>query len=62
MLGDFALENEDFLVSEGAHGPNFLFSQKIEDKLNSEWNYAVIVKLIGKPNVENAYKFMFDAQ
>lgn len=61
MLGDFTLENDDFLVSEGSRGPSFLFSQKVEDKLNSEWNCAVIVKLMGKPNVENAYKFMFDA-
>lgn len=61
MLGDFTLEEDDFVTSKGARGPSFLFSQKVEDKLNSEWNCAVIVKLMGKPNVENAYKFMFDA-
>lgn len=61
MLGDFVLEDEDFQVSDGSRGPSFCFSSKVEEKLNSEWNCAVIVKLMGKPNVENAYKFMFDA-
>lgn len=60
MLGDFVLEDADVQVSEGPGGPDIRFSQKVEAKLNFEWNCAVIVKLMGKPNSENAYKFMFD--
>lgn len=36
------------MVSEGSRGPSFRFSQKVEDKLNSEWNCVLIVKFMGK--------------
>lgn len=42
MLGDFTLEEEDFVASKGTRGPSFLFSQKVEDKLNSEWNCQIL--------------------
>lgn len=61
MLGDFVLEEEDFQVSEDSRGPSFCFSSKVEEKLYSKWNCVVIVKLMGKPNIDNAYTFMFDA-
>lgn len=61
MLGDFALEEDDFQISEGTRGPKFKFSKEVEEKLNFEWNNAVIVKLMGKLNTANAYKFMFDS-
>lgn len=60
MLGDFVLEDDDVQVSECPRGPDIRFSQKVEAKLNFEWNCTVIVKLMGKPNSENAYKFMFE--
>lgn len=60
MIGDFVLEEDDVQISEGPRGPDISFSQKVEEKLNCEWNCAVIVKLMGKPNSENAYKFMFE--
>lgn len=60
MLVNFVLEDDDVQVSECPRGPDIRFSQKVEAKLNFEWNCAVIVKLMGKPNSENAYKFMFE--
>lgn len=61
MIDDFALDEEDVQISTCDHGPNIDFSQKVEDKLDCEWNCAVIVKLMGKPNSENAFKFMLDS-
>lgn len=61
MTCDFSIEDDDFQVSKGVKGPKFQFSNKVEEKLNLEWNSAVIVKLMGRPNTANAYKFMFDS-
>lgn len=60
MLGDFVLEDEDVEILKGPHGPEMSLSHEVEEKLNFEWNCVVIVKLMGKPNSKNAYKFMFD--
>ncbi|XP_062007348.1 uncharacterized protein LOC133724601 [Rosa rugosa] len=58
MLGDFTLEDDDYEISEGKRGPNISFSQKVEEKLNLDWNCAAIVKLMGNPKSDNAFEFM----
>ena len=50
-----------FRFWEGVMGPKFQFSNKVDEKLNFEWNTAVIVKLMGRPNTANAQQFMFDS-
>lgn len=61
MLGDFVLEDEDVEILDGPHGPEISFSHKVEEQLKFEWNCVLIVKLMGRPNSDNAYKFMFDS-
>lgn len=48
-------------VSDGKLGPNICFSYRVNDTLDLEWRCAVIVKLMGKPNSTNAWKFMLDS-
>lgn len=58
MLGDFVLEDDDYQICSGIRGLNIDFSPKVEDKLNLEWSCAAVIKLIGRPHSENAFKFM----
>lgn len=58
---NFEWTDDDALYSQGKSGPNVRFSQRVKDKLALEWRCAVVVKLMGKPNTQNAYKFMFDS-
>lgn len=58
MLGDFVLEDDDFHIYSGTRGRNIDFSHKVEDKLNLEWGCAAIIKLMGRPHSDNAFKFM----
>ncbi|XP_062021050.1 uncharacterized protein LOC133737531 [Rosa rugosa] len=58
MMEDFVLGEDDYTITDGKLGPNIRFSQRVEDKLDLDWNCAVIVKLMGRPNTENAYDFM----
>jgi hypothetical protein len=51
---------EDYTITDGKHGPNLCFSELVDAKLDLEWSCSVIVKLMGRPNSENAYKFMWD--
>lgn len=60
MTKEFTLGDEDFTVSKGTCGPKICFSQRVEDKLDFDWQCAMIIKLMGKPNTANAFKFMFD--
>lgn len=59
MLGDFVLGDEDYQITPGKRGPSICFSQRVKDMLNLDWDCAAIVKLMGKPNSENAYNFMY---
>lgn len=43
MFGDFTIEDEDFLTSEGARGLSFLFSQRL--KTSSTLNGIVLLLL-----------------
>ncbi|XP_061993911.1 uncharacterized protein LOC133711841 [Rosa rugosa] len=58
MMEDFVLGEDDYKITEGKLGPNISFSQRVEDKLDLDWSCAVIIKLMGRPNTENAYDFM----
>ena len=60
-VDEFVMTDEDVQIRGGTLGPNVCFSQRVKDKLELEWRCAVIVKLIGKPNSTNAWKFMVDS-
>lgn len=57
---NFSISDEDYTITEGKHGPNLRFSEHVDAKFDLEWSCSVIVKLMGRPNSENAYKFMWD--
>lgn len=59
VVEDFEITEEDYTIAPGNIGQNICFSQWIKNKLDIEWRCAVIVKLMGKPNVNNAYTFMY---
>lgn len=58
---NFEWMDDDVVYTQGKSGPKVCFSQRVNDKLALEWRCAVVVKLMGKPNTQNAYKFMFDS-
>jgi hypothetical protein len=45
MLGDFLLDDDGYQITSGKCGLNICFSQKVEDKLNLDWNCAPIMNL-----------------
>lgn len=38
MMDEFTIGEKDYAIAEGKLGPNFNFSQRVEDKLDLEWN------------------------
>ena len=58
MVDDFEICDEDCFYSPGKHGLNVSFSEKVHNKLDLDWRYAVVVKLMGKPNSTNTFDFM----
>jgi hypothetical protein len=60
MTEELTLGAENFTISKGKCGPKIYFSKRVEGKLDFDGQCVVIIKLIGKPNTANAFKFMFD--
>ncbi|KAK9951004.1 hypothetical protein M0R45_006466 [Rubus argutus] len=58
---DFDSTEDDCSYSTGKIGHKVRFSERVYDKINLEWRCAVIIKLVGKPNSTNAFKFMSDS-
>ena len=58
MMDDFEMLAEDCVYSPGKHGTNVCFSEKVHNKLDLDWRFAVVVKLMGKPNSTNSFDFM----
>ncbi|XP_024190474.1 uncharacterized protein LOC112194471 [Rosa chinensis] len=58
MTEDFKFTNEDCIYTQGKHGQNVSFSEKVHNKLDFDWRCAVVVKLMGKPNSTNTFDFM----
>ncbi|XP_062028432.1 uncharacterized protein LOC133744316 [Rosa rugosa] len=58
MTEDFELTDADCTYTQGKHGQNVSFSQKVHNKLDFDWRCAVVVKLMGKPNSTNTFDFM----
>ncbi|XP_062028817.1 uncharacterized protein LOC133744790 [Rosa rugosa] len=58
MTEDFEFNDDDCTYSQGKHGQNVSFSEKVHNKLDFEWRCVVVVKLMGKPNSTNTFDFM----
>ncbi|XP_024195606.1 uncharacterized protein LOC112198713 [Rosa chinensis] len=58
MTEEFDFNDEDCTYSQGKHGQNVSFSEKVHNKLDFDWRCAVVVKLMGKPNSTNTFDFM----
>lgn len=50
MVEKFVMTGDDYSISDGKHGTNISFSQKVHKNLEFDWRCAVNVKLMGKPN------------
>lgn len=55
MVEKFVMADDDYSISDGKHGTNISFSQKVHNNLEFDWRCAVNVKLMGKPNSTNAF-------
>lgn len=60
-IEEIEFADEDCVYSKGKLGTNVCFSERVYNKLDLGWRCAVIIKLMGKPNSNNAIKFMADS-
>lgn len=60
-IEEIEFADEDCIYYKGKLGTNVCFSERVYDKLDLKWRCAVIIKLMGKPNSNNAIKFMADS-
>ncbi|XP_061994000.1 uncharacterized protein LOC133711948 [Rosa rugosa] len=58
MMEDFEFTDKDCTYTQGKHGQNVSFSEKVHNKLDYNWHCAVVIKLMGKPNSTNTFDFM----
>ncbi|KAL6141867.1 hypothetical protein ACLB2K_060153 [Fragaria x ananassa] len=58
MSEDFHFSDTDCQYSQGKHGLNVSFSDKVHNKLDFGWRCSVIIKLMGKPNSTNTFDFI----
>lgn len=58
MLEDFEISDADCSYTQGKHGLNVSFSEKVHTKLDFGLRCSVVVKLMGKPNSSNTFDFI----
>ncbi|KAL6137614.1 hypothetical protein ACLB2K_062904 [Fragaria x ananassa] len=58
MPEDSIFSDDDCSYSQGKHGLNVCFSEKVHNNLDFGWRCSVIIKLMGKPNSSNTFDFI----